>query len=50
MCCGKRRSAKSANLSIRTGWHVLEVMERRQHDMSEDARRNLAIRALHNRR
>ncbi len=32
------------------GWHVIEVMERRQHDMSEDARRNLAIRVLHNRR
>jgi peptidyl-prolyl cis-trans isomerase SurA len=32
------------------GWHVLEVMDRRQHDMSEDARRNLAIRVLHNRR
>jgi len=32
------------------GWHVLQVMDRRQHDMSEDARRNLAIRVLHNRR
>jgi peptidyl-prolyl cis-trans isomerase SurA len=32
------------------GWHVLEVMDRRQHDMSEDARRNLAVRVLHNRR
>jgi len=26
------------------------VMDRRQHDMSEDARRNLAIGVLHNRR
>jgi len=32
------------------GWHVLQVMDRRQHNMSEDARRNLAIRVLHNRR
>jgi peptidyl-prolyl cis-trans isomerase SurA len=32
------------------GWHVLQIMDRRQHDMSEDARRNLAIRVLHNRR
>jgi peptidyl-prolyl cis-trans isomerase SurA len=32
------------------GWHVLEVRGRRQQDMSEEARRNLAIRALHSRR
>lgn len=32
------------------GWHVLQVKERRQHDMTEDARRDLAIRVLHNRR
>jgi peptidyl-prolyl cis-trans isomerase SurA len=32
------------------GWHVLQVEDRRQHNMSEDARRNLAIRTLHNRR
>jgi len=32
------------------GWHVLQVMDRREHNMSEDARRNLAIRTLHNRR
>ena len=32
------------------GWHVLQIQDRRQHDMSEDARRNLAIRVLHNRR
>jgi peptidyl-prolyl cis-trans isomerase SurA len=32
------------------GWHVLEVKGTRQHDMSEDARRDMAIRALHNRR
>jgi peptidyl-prolyl cis-trans isomerase SurA len=32
------------------GWHVLEVLEWRDHDMSEDARRELAIRVLHNRR
>ena len=32
------------------GWHVLQIQDRRQHDMSEDARRNLAIRVMHNRR
>jgi len=32
------------------GWHILEVRERRQQDMSDEARRNQAIRALHNRR
>ncbi len=32
------------------GWHVLQILGRRQHDMSEDARRDLAIRVLHNRR
>jgi len=32
------------------GWHVLQVNGRRQQDMSEEARRNMAIRALHSRR
>ncbi len=32
------------------GWHILEVKGRRQQDMSEEARRNLAIRVLHSRR
>ena len=32
------------------GWHVLEVQERRDHDMSEEAMRNMALRILHNRR
>ena len=32
------------------GWHVLEVQERRDHDMSEDAMRNMALRILHTRR
>jgi peptidyl-prolyl cis-trans isomerase SurA len=32
------------------GWHVLEVRGRRQQDMSEEARRNQAIRVLHSRR
>jgi peptidyl-prolyl cis-trans isomerase SurA len=32
------------------GWHVLEVTGWREHDMSADARRELALRILHNRR
>jgi peptidyl-prolyl cis-trans isomerase SurA len=32
------------------GWHVMQVQGRRRQDMSEEARRNLAIRALHSRR
>lgn len=32
------------------GWHVLEVQGHRKQDMSAEARRNLAIRALHSRR
>lgn len=32
------------------GWHVLEVMERREQDMSEEARRNMALQILHSRR
>jgi peptidyl-prolyl cis-trans isomerase SurA len=32
------------------GWHVLVVEGRREQDMSTEARRNLAIRILHNRR
>jgi peptidyl-prolyl cis-trans isomerase SurA len=32
------------------GWHVLQVKGRRQQDMSEEARRNMAVRALHSRR
>lgn len=32
------------------GWHILEVKGTRSHDMSEDARREMAIRVLHNRR
>jgi peptidyl-prolyl cis-trans isomerase SurA len=32
------------------GWHVLEVTGWREHDMSEDARRDMALRILHNRR
>lgn len=32
------------------GWHILEVMERREQDMSEEAMRNMALRTLHTRR
>jgi peptidyl-prolyl cis-trans isomerase SurA len=32
------------------GWHVLVVEARRKQDMSTEARRNMAIRILHNRR
>ncbi|HEY5647161.1 MAG TPA: peptidylprolyl isomerase [Pseudomonadales bacterium] len=32
------------------GWHVLEVMDRREQDMSEAARRDMALQILHGRR
>ena len=32
------------------GWHVLEVLDRRTQDMGEEARRNMAIQLLHQRR
>ena len=32
------------------GWHVLEVQERREQDLSEETRRNMATQLLHNRR
>jgi peptidyl-prolyl cis-trans isomerase SurA len=32
------------------GWHVLEVIDRREQDMSEEARRNMALQILHQRR
>ncbi|MCY4200470.1 MAG: peptidylprolyl isomerase [Gammaproteobacteria bacterium] len=32
------------------GWHVLEVLERREQDLSEEARRNTALNILRNRR
>lgn len=32
------------------GWHVLEVQDRRTQDMGEEARRNMALQILHQRR
>ena len=32
------------------GWHVLEVLDRRTQDMGEEARRNMAVQLLHQRR
>ena len=32
------------------GWHVIEVLERRQQDISDEARRNMAMQILHQRR
>ncbi|HEY5681872.1 MAG TPA: peptidylprolyl isomerase [Pseudomonadales bacterium] len=32
------------------GWHVLEVQERREQDLSEETRRNMAMQILHQRR
>ena len=32
------------------GWHVLQVMERREQDMSDEARENMALEILHKRR
>ena len=32
------------------GWHILEVQERREQDMSDEARREMAMQILHGRR
>jgi peptidyl-prolyl cis-trans isomerase SurA len=32
------------------GWHVLEVLDRREQDMSEEARKDMALEILHGRR
>ena len=32
------------------GWHVLEVLERREQDLSEETRRNMAMQIVHQRR
>jgi peptidyl-prolyl cis-trans isomerase SurA len=32
------------------GWHILEVLERREQDMSDEARENMAMEILHKRR
>ena len=32
------------------GWHVLEVTDRREQDMSQEARRRMAMQILHQRR
>lgn len=40
----------SAPFRSQYGWHVLEVLERRDQDMSQEARRNMALQILHQRR
>jgi len=40
----------SAPFESRYGWHVIEVLERRTQDMGEEARRNMALQILHQRR
>jgi len=32
------------------GWHILEVLDRREQDMSDEARRDMALQILHGRR
>ncbi len=40
----------SAPFRSEHGWHILEVLERREQDLSEEARRNTALNILRNRR
>lgn len=40
----------SAPFRTQFGWHILEVLERREQDMSEEARENMAVEILHKRR
>jgi len=41
---------RSEPFQSRYGWHVLEVQDRREQDMSEETRRNMALQILHQRR
>jgi len=40
----------SAPFRSQYGWHVLEVQDRREQDMSEEARRDMALQIVHQRR
>jgi peptidyl-prolyl cis-trans isomerase SurA len=40
----------SAPFRTQYGWHILEVLERREQDMSDEARKNMAARVLQERR
>lgn len=40
----------SAPFRSQYGWHVLEVLERREQDLSEETRRNMAMQIVHQRR
>ncbi|RME97426.1 MAG: molecular chaperone SurA, partial [Alphaproteobacteria bacterium] len=40
----------SAPFRTEYGWHVLEVLDRREQDMSDEARRDMALQILHGRR
>jgi peptidyl-prolyl cis-trans isomerase SurA len=40
----------SEPLRSQYGWHILEVQERREQDLSEETRRNMAMQILHQRR
>lgn len=41
---------RSAPFQSQYGWHILEVMDRRDQDMSSEARRRMALQILHQRR
>lgn len=41
---------RSAPFQSTYGWHVLEVQDRRTQDMGDEARRNMALQILHQRR
>ncbi len=40
----------SAPFLTQFGWHILEVVDRREQDMSDEARENMAVEILHKRR
>lgn len=40
----------SAPFRTTHGWHILQVDDRREQDMSEEARRDMALQILHQRR
>ena len=40
----------SAPFLTQSGWHILQVLDRREQDMSDEARENMAVEILHKRR
>ena len=47
---GTEQGGTSAPFHSQLGWHVLQVLDRREEDMSDEARESMAMEILHRRR